>query len=46
MASADNVADSIVARIPLPPGLRRFLNVSLTNGTSGTNVYQAWVSTS
>lgn len=46
VASADNVADSIVARIPLPPGLRRFLTVSFTNGTSGTNVYNAWVSTS
>ena len=44
IASADNVADSLILRIPLPPGLRRFLNVSFTNGTSGTNVYNAWLS--
>ena len=46
VASADNVANATVLKIALPPGLRRFIAVSVTNGTSGTNVYNAWISAS
>ena len=46
VASADNVAGATVWKVPIPDGLRRFINVSFTNGTSGTNVYNAWISES
>ena len=46
VASADNVANATVWKVALPPGLRRFVAVSVTNGTSGTNVYNAWISAS
>jgi hypothetical protein len=44
--SALNLADSIVCRLRLPMGLRRFIRVTITNTTSGTNVYNAWIATS
>ena len=44
--SASFVAGAIVWRLRLPPGLRRYIRVTTTNTTSGTNVVNAWVGTS
>jgi hypothetical protein len=43
VASAANVANAIVCRLRIPPGCRRYIRCSFTNGTSGTNVYNAWI---